>query len=61
VVYRKYSLQGMENDWLSSLGPWKMHVFSIIPTPAAAYDPLLFSGLRKDYSLVRLLSVIYRE
>jgi hypothetical protein len=52
----------MESDRLSPLGPWKMYVFSTIPAPApaaAAYGPLLFSGLRKDHSLVRLLSVIF--
>ncbi len=58
MVYRRYSLQGMESDRLSSLGPWKMCVFSTILAFAAAYDPLSFSGLRKDHSLVRFLSVI---
>jgi hypothetical protein len=29
------------------------------PCPAAAYDPLLFSGLRKDHSLVRLKTAIF--
>jgi len=48
----------MESDGHSPLGPWKMHVFSTIPASAAAYDPLLFSGLRKDHSLVRLLFAI---
>ena len=42
MVYRKYSLQGMESDRLSPLGPWKMYVFFTIPAPtSAAYASLI--------------------